>query len=105
MTGVCRRRVVLERFVVGNVVGFGGERQGTRLARSAHGRSDVVGGTTYCRPIRISGGGFEPALEVPPGDALGVKEIADVLVGFADLQLVSIGAVVAQWLRVADHRA
>jgi hypothetical protein len=95
-------RVVLKRFVVGDVIGFGAERQRAGFAGPAQGFTDVVRRAALRRAVGPAGGGLETTLEVTPRDALRVKQITDVLVVGAELHLVSARAVVTEGLRIVD---
>src|ERR1700757_853733 len=90
---------------MGDVVGLGAERQRAPLACSAQGNADVVGGAAPRSAVGLFCRRCEPALEVAPGDAVGVHQVAYVAVGTAQLDLFAIGAVVAERLCVADNGA
>jgi hypothetical protein len=88
-----------------DVVGFGAVGLRAARAGAAQHRADVVRGTAHRGAVGFGGGGFEATLEEAPRDAFGVEQVADVLVGGAELHLVAIGAVVAVGLRIVDQGA
>src|ERR1700757_1467723 len=96
-------RVVLERLVVRDVVGFGAEWQRAGLSGPAHRFTDVVRRAALRRAVGPAGGGLETTLEVAPRDALRVEQITDVLVVGAELHLVARRAVVAEGLGIVDE--
>src|ERR1700758_1877812 len=99
---VGRGRIVLERLVVGYVVGFGAERQRPGLAGPAQGRTHVVRRAALGGAVGSAGSGLETTLEPAPGNAFRVEQITDVLVSGAELHLVTGRAVVTQRLRIVD---
>ncbi len=92
---VAGRRIVLEPGVVRDVV----DRRGSRLARRCGaGLTQAAGGA-----VGVDDGQVEAAHERPPGDALGIEQVADVAAGHRDLRALRVGADVVNRIVVTDH--
>src|SRR5690349_13070452 len=74
------------------------------LSGAAERRADIVGGPAD-RLAVLGTGRLEAALEEAPRNGFGAEQVTDVLVGAAELDLVTRGAVVTVGLRVTDDRA